>query len=236
MDNMLKTEQRKPELLNFKHPFQLYGITTDKRQLRVPTWRLVTQRIMADGAKEDDVRVIHISIKLARISYLKNEYSTAKLGYEWCLQKLENLAGENNEDIVKLIAMAEDWYGRLLVDLENSEKGLNLMISSLNRMQKTNVEQEHVIVQMNDIGTVCDRLGKYDEGIKYLLKAIELGKQMSAMDELGTMYVNLGRIYMKQNLLEMARKSCGQGWKLGVTTKNDNLKHEAELCFKELKL
>ncbi|XP_013162788.1 PREDICTED: tetratricopeptide repeat protein 19 homolog, mitochondrial [Papilio xuthus] len=195
----------------------------------------VTQRIMAEGAKEDDPRVIHISAKLARISHLKKEYSTAKLGYDWCLSKLKNLPPEALNEIEKLIAMTEDWYGRLLVDYEKSNKGLDLMVSSLNRMEKLDVEKEHIVIQMNDIATVCDQLEKYDEGISYLLQAIEVGKQLPDMDELGAVYVNLGRLYMKKMLLDKARKSCGAGWKLGVTAKNDDIKREAELCFKEIK-
>lgn len=195
----------------------------------------VTQRIMAEGAKEDDPRVIHISAKLARISHLKKEYSTAKLGYDWCLSKLKELPPKSLNEIEKLIALTEDWYGRLLVDYENSNKGLDLMISSLSRMEKLDVEKEHIVIQMNDIATVCDRLEKYDEGISYLLQAIEIGKQLPDMNELGAVYVNLGRLYMKKMLLDKARKSCGTGWKLGVTAKNDDIKHEAELCFKEIK-
>ncbi|CAK1584509.1 unnamed protein product [Parnassius mnemosyne] len=198
---------------------------------------VVTQRIMADGAKEDDPRVIHISVKLARISHLKKEYSTAKLGYDWCLKKLKNASSEEPVyEISKLIAITEDWYGRLLIDYEKDKHGLDLMISSLNRMVKIeNIETEHIILQMNDIATVCDCLGKYDEGINYLLQAIEIGKQVPDMKELGAIYVNLGRIYMKKNLLDKARKSCGQGWKLGVTSKNNEIKHEAELCIQEIK-
>lgn len=55
----------------------------------------VTQRVMADGATEDDPRVIHISIKLARISHLKKEYSTAQLGYDWSIKKLADAHKEN---------------------------------------------------------------------------------------------------------------------------------------------
>lgn len=196
---------------------------------------LVTQRIMSDGAKEDDPRVVHISAKLARISHLKQEYSVSKLGYEWCLKKLKNMSQDTSES-KKLIAMIEDWYGRLLLDYENKEYGLELMITSLNKMEKIeDVEKEHIVIQMNDIGTVCDYLGKYDEGISFLQRAIEIGKEIPDMHELGAMYVNLGRIYIKKNLIEKARKSCGQGWKLSVLAKNNEIKHEAELCINEIK-
>lgn len=195
----------------------------------------VAQRIMADGAKEDDPRVIHISSKLARISHLKKEYSTAQLGYDWCIEKLEALQDEADDATKKLLAMTEDWYGRLLIDVDQQERGLLLMISALNRMrQVSDVEKEHIVIQLNDIGTVYDSLGRSDESISYFKEAIELGKNLQ-MEDIGTMYVNLGRAYLKKNLIEQARKTCGHAWKLGTLSKNPEIIKEAESCLKEIK-
>ncbi|XP_059060929.1 tetratricopeptide repeat protein 19 homolog, mitochondrial [Achroia grisella] len=196
----------------------------------------VTQRIMSDGATEDDVRVVHISVKLARISHLKKDYSTAQLGYDWCIEKLDKALSINpDSDILKLLSIAEDWYGRLFIECNQYEQGLKLMTSALDRMKQVpNVEQEHIVVQLNDIGTVCDSLGRTDESINYFNEAIQLGKNNENI-ELGTMYINLGRAYMKKNLLNEARKSCGFGWKLGVMSKNNEVKKEAELCISQIK-
>ncbi|KAL0869911.1 hypothetical protein ABMA27_006108 [Loxostege sticticalis] len=196
----------------------------------------VAQRIMADGATEDDPRVVHISSKLARISHLKKEYTTAQLGYDWCLEKLRAAMQYDADDATKkLLAMTEDWYGRLFIDCDQNEQGLNLMISSLKWMREVeDVEKEHIVIQLNDIGTVCDRLGKADESISYFKEAIELGKNLN-MDDIGAMYVNLGRAYLKKSLIDEARKSCGYGWKLGSMSKNDDIKREAESCLQEVK-
>lgn len=196
----------------------------------------VTQRVMADGATEDDPRVIHISIKLARISHLKKEYSTAQLGYDWSIKKLADAhKREPNEETKKLLAIAEDWYGRLFLDCNKIEQGLQLLISALDHMQTVDdVGQEHIMVQLNDIGTVCDQLGRTDESIEYFKQAIELGKSLPEAEDLGIMYVNLGRAYLKKQLITEARKSCGYGWKLAVQVKNNEIKREAEQCLKEV--
>ncbi|XP_045777233.1 tetratricopeptide repeat protein 19 homolog, mitochondrial [Maniola jurtina] len=197
----------------------------------------VTQRIMADGATEDDLRVIHISVKLARLSHMKKEYTTAQLGYDWCLEKLNNAYKKDpSEPNRKLLAMTEDWYGRLFLDCNKIEIGLNYMKKAYERMKDlVDIEQEHLVIQLNDMGTVCDRLGNVDESIEYYSKAIDLGKKFPDMHDLGAMYVNLGRAYIKKNMLDVARKSCGQGWRLGVTTKNNDVKREAELCIQEIR-
>lgn len=196
----------------------------------------VTQRIMADGANEDDLRVIQISTKLARISHLKKDYTTAQLGFDWCIDKLNNIMqADPSEEHLKLLALTEDWYGRLFIDCDQKENGLKLMISSLHKMQRvSDVETEHIVIQLNDIGTIFDTIGSYDESINYFKKAIELGKSID-MNELGVMYVNLGRVYIKKKMLDDARKNCGFGWKLGAKEQNEDIKKEAELCIKQIK-
>lgn len=195
----------------------------------------VTQRIMTNGASEDDPRVVHLSVKLARVSHLQKDYTTAQIGYDWCLEKLQQLFERDPTDNNKqLLAMAEDWYGRLFLDVDRCEDGLRLMKSSLDRMREVpDIEKEDLVVQLNDIGTVCDRIGQTDESIKYFKEAIEMAGSLE-MKDLGTMYVNLGRAYIKQKLLDAARKSCGHAWKLGVMEKNKEVKEEAEICIKQI--
>lgn len=196
----------------------------------------VSQRLLANGAAEDDSRVVHISIKLARICHLSKDFATAQVGYTWCLEKLNNLLKiEPSEVTTKLLAMAEDWYGRLFVECGNHEEGLDYMIRSLNRMKELpDIEDEHIVIQLNDIGTVYDQIGKIEESITYFQDAIEKGQKLD-MDELGTMYVNLGRAYLKKNLVDDARRQCGYAWRLGVLKKSDIIKDEAEDCLKEIK-
>ena len=196
---------------------------------------VVTQRIMADGATEDDPKVVHLSVKLARVSHLQKDYPTAQLGYDWALEKLQKLLERDPSDNTKqLLAMAEDWYGRLFLDVDRCEDGLKLMKNSLDRMKEVpGIEKEHLVIQLNDIVTVCDRLGHLDYSISYFNQAIEMAKSLE-MEELGTMYVNLGRVYIKTKLLDAARKSCGHAWKLGVMAKNQEVKQEAELCIKQI--
>ncbi|KAI8420190.1 hypothetical protein MSG28_008742 [Choristoneura fumiferana] len=196
----------------------------------------IAQRVMADGATEDDPRVVHISIKLARISHLKKEYSTAQLGYDWCMQKLTDAQKKDpNEETKKLLAITEDWYGRLFLDCDKIEQGLKLLMSALDRMQTVDdVGKEHIMVQLNDIGTVCDQLGRTDESIEYFKQAIDIGKSLPEAEDLGIMYVNLGRAYLKKQLIEEARKTCGYGWKLAVQENNKEIKAEAEQCLKEV--
>lgn len=195
----------------------------------------VSQRLLSDGVPQDDPRIVHISIKLARISHMKREYEVAQLGYDWCLKKLnEAYKKEPKEETNKLLALTEDWYGRLFIDCNKNEHGLNLMVSSLNRIRPiADFEQEHIVQQINDLGTICDRLDRFDESIAYFNEAIELGKKVD-YEYLGAIYVNLGRVYIKKKLISEARKSCGYGWRLGNVAKIEEIQNEAADCIKEI--
>lgn len=197
----------------------------------------VAQRIMADGVSEDDPKVVHISAKLARVSHMKKEYTTAQLGYDWCLEKLSNIIKNDPSDAnKKLLAMTEDWYGRLFLDCKKMELGLKYMKNAYNRMiELPDIEPENLVTQLNDLGTACDQVGAVDESINYFLQAIEMGKKVPDMNELSTIYVNLGRSYLKKKLIDEARKSCGFGWRLAAMSKNNEVKQEAEKCIAEIK-
>ncbi|XP_041985022.1 tetratricopeptide repeat protein 19 homolog, mitochondrial [Aricia agestis] len=197
----------------------------------------VTQRIIADGVSENDLKVIHLSAKLARISHMQKDYTTAQLGFDWCLEKLYDKVKIDPSDVNKqLLAMTEDWYGRLFLDCGKLELGINYIKKSYENMKDIpEVEKEHLIIQLNDIGTALYKVGAIDESIEYLTEAIDLGKTLPDMVELGTVYVNLGRAYLQKQLIEKARKTCGYGWRIAFMGKNDEIKKEAEICLQQIK-
>ncbi|XP_045501952.1 tetratricopeptide repeat protein 19 homolog, mitochondrial [Colias croceus] len=197
----------------------------------------VAQRLMANGVKDDDIRVVQVSVKLARVSHLQKEYTTAQLGYDWCLEKIKEAYNSNpSEELKKLFAMTEDWYGRLFVDCKKYENGFNYMLSAYNKMMELKeLDPEHIVVQLNDLGTVCDQMDRVDDCINYISQAIDLGKTLPEMEDLGAMYVNLGRAYIRKKMLDTARRYCGHAYKLGIVNKNNDIKQEAEQCMKEIK-
>ncbi|XP_038211631.1 tetratricopeptide repeat protein 19 homolog, mitochondrial-like [Zerene cesonia] len=197
----------------------------------------VAQRLMASGAKDDDLRVVQVSVKLARVSHLQKDYTTAQLGYDWCLEKIREAYNSNpSQELTKLFAMAEDWYGRLFIDCNQYDNGFNYMLSAYNKMKELkDVDPEHIVVQLNDLGTVCDQMNRVDDCINYLSQAIDIGKTLPEMEDLGAMYVNLGRAYIRKKMLDTARRYCGHAYKLGVAKKNNDIKQEAAQCMNEIK-
>ncbi|XP_045522502.1 tetratricopeptide repeat protein 19 homolog, mitochondrial [Pieris brassicae] len=197
----------------------------------------VAQRLISSGVPQDDLRIVQVSVKLARVSHLLKEYETAQLGFDWCLERINNEYLRNpTEELKKLLAMTEDWYGRLFVECEKYDKGFNYMLNAYNKMKElSDVDPEHIAVQLNDIGTVCDQMDRVDDCILYVSKALDLGKTLPEMEDLGAIYVNLGRAYMKKRMIESAHQYCGYGLRLAILNKNNDIKREAAQCIAEIK-
>lgn len=197
----------------------------------------VAQRLISNGVSQDDLRIVQVSVKLARVSHLQKEYETAQLGYDWCLERIKNEYTKNpSEDNKKLLALTEDWYGRLFVECNKHDHGYNFMLSAYNKMKELkDIDPEQIVVQLNDIGTVCEQMNRIDDCIHYVSRAVDLGKTLPEMEDLGAIYINLGRAYLKKNMIGSARQYCGYGLKLGILKKDNQIKQEAEECIKEIK-
>lgn len=66
-----------------------------------------------------------------------------------------------------------------------------------------------------------------------LENSIVVAKKRPEMCDIGTIYVNLGRVLMRKGLYDKARKSCGRGWRYGIDKKNQECIDEASKCIKE---
>lgn len=60
------------------------------------------------------------------------------------------------------------------------------------------------------------------------------GEQLPDMEDLASIYVNLGNIFIKKGLFEEAKKSCAKGWKLSKSRKNDETLNESKACLDEV--
>ncbi|GLV38924.1 Tetratricopeptide repeat domain 19 [Carabus blaptoides fortunei] len=77
----------------------------------------VLQRLLSGGMKQEDIKVIHISLKLARICHMKDDIEKAEIGFQWCLDSLKkNHLASNNQDAIALYGVVQDWYAQLLLD------------------------------------------------------------------------------------------------------------------------
>ncbi|XP_050426162.1 tetratricopeptide repeat protein 19 homolog, mitochondrial [Adelges cooleyi] len=199
---------------------------------------LVMQRLMSKGSKENDLNMLHISLKLSKILEAKQDFVKCEIGYTHCLKHLEELIklDPDNEDILGLLSLTLDSYARYLLNRGDTKKAYAHFKKSYKTCVKLNGEiYEMNVILLNDLGTLCYVQGNVDKAFKYLNKAAKIGQHLPDMESFSTVYINLGNIYLKQGMLIEAEKSCTEGIKNAKRHNFQEGTEEANICLREVK-
>lgn len=72
----------------------------------------VMQRLLQKGHTEDDIQMLHISAKIARIHSELNAHEKAELGFKWTLDKIKNKlsASPEDKDLYELLGLVKNWW------------------------------------------------------------------------------------------------------------------------------
>ncbi|XP_070156385.1 tetratricopeptide repeat protein 19 homolog, mitochondrial isoform X1 [Polyergus mexicanus] len=198
----------------------------------------VLQRLMSNGASEDDMRVIHISLKMAKVFEHLKDIKKAEQGYKFCMENLKSQIEKDpeNEDAVLLQGMTFDWYARMLLSQSRHAEAFNYFLQAYNICKNINGEEhEQTIVLLNDLGTVSYIQGEYDEAVRYLSAATKIGRNSPDMADLGLIYVNLGNVFLKKGLYAEAKMSCQQGRMIAKNRNDNDSLLKANECLKTVK-
>jgi len=197
----------------------------------------VMQRELAKGTAQDDLKIIHMSLKLAKIYEQKHDWMKAEEGYKFCMKHLERQAkNSEDEDILMLWGMTLDWYARFLHEQNRLDEAFSHYKRAYDMCVKINGEiHEQTVILLNDLGTISFLRGDNDNAILYMTKAVETGRHLPNMEDFSSVYVNLGNIYIQKEMYKEAEKSCVEGMKNAKRHKNEEGLKEATLCLEELK-
>ncbi|KAK4880229.1 hypothetical protein RN001_008375 [Aquatica leii] len=196
----------------------------------------VVQRLLSNGVQQDDLKVIHISLKLARICHLKGEDEKADLGYNWCLEKIQKI---KNTDINSkmLYGIIHDWYAQFLLDKNDVGRSLNHLKEAYDVCSETEgAVTEQSMLLLNDLGITHWRVGNMDTAIDCLKQAVAIGNDLEDKTHVGVVNANLGLIYLQKGIIEQAEKYCKLGLQLGNHHENAESISQANYCFEQIKL
>lgn len=160
-------------------------------------------------------QMIHISLKLARISHLKAEGEKAELGYQWCL---ENIEKHKNTDINMqlLYGVIQDWYAQFLLDRGDVEKSLVHLKEAYDVCLKIKGKSdEQSMLLLNDLGITTWRAGDLQSAEEFLRQALAVSEHIEDKAHVGVVHANLGLIFLEKGVTDMAKKYCDLGWRLG---------------------
>ncbi|XP_076175242.1 tetratricopeptide repeat domain 19 [Ptiloglossa arizonensis] len=198
----------------------------------------VLEQLIYKGVSQDDLAFIHVNLKIANIYDKLGDIEKAEIGYKFCLQKLQNRMNTESENtnLLQLLGLNLEWYSTLLYSQSRYTDAIKYLTQAYDICVKLNGEEhEQTVVLLNDLGTINCMIEEYDQAIKYLYEAIEIGKKLPDMIDIGSIHVNLGRTFIMKGLYEEAKKSCNQGKYLAQAKNHDESITEAEECLKRIK-
>lgn len=238
----LKTAQEGQNRLAITYIFDLLANLAYQREEYSKAENLfkeVLQRMLADGMPEDDNAVVEISLKLASVYASRKDYEKAVEGFHFCIGTQEakiKKFGEKDldEDTLLLWAMSMDWYARFLLSIQKYEMAKIHFIKAYEMSERVNGPgHSQTAVLLNDIGSVCSLQKNYAEAVEYLEKAIDAAR-ISQSADIASFYVNLGAIYLQQEMLSNAERYCKEGLALARKMKNEEAVDEANSCLAEI--
>ncbi|XP_025159453.1 tetratricopeptide repeat protein 19 homolog, mitochondrial isoform X2 [Harpegnathos saltator] len=170
------------------------------------------QRLISNGVSENDMRVIHISLKMAYIFDQSGETKKAKLGYMFCLEHLQSHIEQNPEDI----------------------DALSFLIVTLDCKTLHGDKYKETVRLLHTLGYICYLQEKYDEAMNYLSAAVEIGKDLNIYD-LGYMNVSLGYVFLQKGLYNEAKRLCQEGRKIADNHHDNDTLSYADNCLNQVK-
>ncbi|XP_035198861.1 tetratricopeptide repeat protein 19, mitochondrial [Oxyura jamaicensis] len=152
--------------------------------------------LLAGDTKEDDNAVLEMSLKLASIYAAQKQHKLALAGYEFCILTLEEkiakqkdlpedvLSAEEKANTHLLLGMSLDSYARYLLNINQLPVAQKMYEKALQISKDVQGETHpQTVVLMNDLATVLDAQGHYDEAYSYVKRAAELAKETQHPEE-----------------------------------------------------
>lgn len=195
----------------------------------------VLQMLLGDGVAQDDLKVIHISLKLARICQLQANIERADLGYNWCLEQIGHHS-KDSEEARLLYGVINDWYSQYLLDVNNLPKALIHLNEAYKVCTEIEGNNEKSMLLLNDLGITSFRAEDYDNAEKFLKEAITIGESLEDKSHLGVVHANLGLILLQKGVIKEAERFCTEGRKLGKTYENTESVEQSNYCLDQIKL
>jgi tetratricopeptide repeat protein 19 len=196
----------------------------------------VMQRLMEkEKALEDDIRILHISSKVAHIAYLEQNLEKAMIGYEFVLEKIKSHDYTNEQNYHELYGIVKNLIGQAFIALKKFPDAKTAFLEAQQIFKKYKDEaSEDYMILLNNLSCTCAELKEYEPASRHLKEAIEIAKKIE-IEDVSPYHINLGMLFLKEKLHEKAKTSCSLGWKLAKKYENKDAAAAAERCLDEVK-
>lgn len=125
---------------------------------------VVMQRLLQAGYATDDMKMLHISTKLAQVAAREGDAAKAELGFKWVLEqvdgrlkKLQAADGDGDGATLReLRGMTQDYYAQLLMRVGRYAEARRLFAAALEAYKTVHGEEDvDVVMLLNNLAVVC---------------------------------------------------------------------------------
>lgn len=170
--------------------------------------------------------MVHIALKLARIHHWRADMESAEIGYLWCLEQVQTRLSSDCDAKV-LYGVVQDWYAQYLLDKGDLERSKQHLQSAYEICAEVKGKcSEEAMMLLNDLGTTSWRAGNLKDAEEYFREAVRISNQLEDQTHSGTVYANMGLIFLEKGIVKSATKYCDKGLTLG----NSKLIHGG-ICY-----
>jgi len=206
--------------------------------------RLYTQvlkRILANGEAEDSNAVVDISLKMAHIRTVRNDFENAEIGYKFCVDsqkaKIDKLGGKDvDEDTMALYGISMERFAQFLVSRNRLQEAETLYKKGF-EVAKNLLGEEHdqTLVIQNSLASVVSMRGDYKQAEQILSEVIKTAEQISC-PHLPTFLINRGLNRMMTGMLSSAQSDCTQAKTVAQQNESFEEVEEANNCLEQVKV
>lgn len=225
---MCEKEKNSPALLYTYDQMANFNMRHGRLMEAEKLFKETLQLLLTSGISREDPGVVEISLKLSRIYERMGRNDEADVGFQWCIETSEKLLKDTTDEstqeshdktmnLKSLLGMCLDSYARFLGAtnrLADSEKLYKKALEICEGDLKVDgTPHPQTVVLLNDLGTICDMRGHYDEAAEYFSRAIDSAEKGSPAI-LPTILCNLASVKMHKGLKEEAQDLYKRALKL----------------------
>uniref|UniRef100_A0A8C6ZQ32 Tetratricopeptide repeat protein 19, mitochondrial n=2 Tax=Nothoprocta perdicaria TaxID=30464 RepID=A0A8C6ZQ32_NOTPE len=168
----------------------------DARAIAYTYSTMANVALMQGQLDNDDNAILEMSLKLASIYAAQKQHKLALAGYEFCILTLEEkidkqkdlpedvLPAEEKANTRLLLGMSLDGYARYLLSINQFSVAQKMYEKALQISSDVQGETHpQTVVLLNDLATVLDAQGHYDEAYSYVRRAADLAKETQHPEE-----------------------------------------------------
>ncbi|XP_044743250.1 tetratricopeptide repeat protein 19 homolog, mitochondrial-like, partial [Chrysoperla carnea] len=193
----------------------------------------VMQRLLQSGIEEGDLKVVHISLKVANVHVQMGYLEEAEIGYVWCIDKLEH---KTDNDSLLLRGISYDYYAQLLLTQNRVKKAIDCLKSAYDIcVQVLGITSNQSIKLLNDLGSAYWRAGDLSNAESYFKKSLSLIQISGNESYTGVLKYNLGTLLMEKGLYKDSQQMCKEAWHFAKASNDNNLLERASDCLDNVK-